>query len=124
MYVISCTPAIDVRLSNSLPNILTRNLPISHRERTLSRFAQALYNVAMPFTILIVDDEIEVCLSLAEVLSSKGYRTLHVDSPLDVLTLLEHEKIDLAIMDVRMPAMGGWTSCGSFDGSTSCFPSS
>jgi len=61
----------------------------------------------MSFTILIVDDEREVCLSLGEVLRSKGYMTLHEDEPLKVLSLLEREKVDLILMDVRMPALGG-----------------
>jgi len=61
----------------------------------------------MRFTILIVDDEREVCLSLAEVLQSKGYQTLHEDNPLKVLALLGRESIDLILMDVRMPVLGG-----------------
>ncbi|MGA2641228.1 MAG: sigma-54 dependent transcriptional regulator [Spirochaetia bacterium] len=61
----------------------------------------------MAFTILIVDDEWEVCLSLAEVLQSKGYMTLHEDDPLKVLALLGQENVDLILMDVRMPALGG-----------------
>jgi DNA-binding NtrC family response regulator len=61
----------------------------------------------MRFTILIVDDEREVCLSLAEVLQSKGYQTLHEDNPLKVLALLGRESIDLILMDVRMPELGG-----------------
>jgi len=61
----------------------------------------------MPFTALIVDDELEVCLSLGEILRSKGYGALHVDDPQQVLPLLGRERIDLVIMDVRMPAIGG-----------------
>jgi DNA-binding NtrC family response regulator len=61
----------------------------------------------MRFTILIVDDESEVCLSLAEVLQSKGYQTLHEDNPLKVLALLGQESVDLILMDVRMPVLGG-----------------
>ena len=66
-----------------------------------------MYNHAMRFTILIVDDESEVCLSLAEVLQSKGYQTLHEDNPLKVLALLGQESVDLILMDVRMPVLGG-----------------
>jgi len=61
----------------------------------------------MGFTVLIVDDEREVCLSLAEVLQSKGYVTLYEDDPLQVLTLLGRENVDLILMDVRMPTIGG-----------------
>ena len=61
----------------------------------------------MRFAILIVDDESEVCLSLAEVLQSKGYQTLHEDNPLKVLALLGQKSVDLILMDVRMPVLGG-----------------
>ena len=57
--------------------------------------------------ILIVDDELEVCLSLSEVLRGKGYNAIHCSDPEEILPLLEREHIGLAIMDVRMPTIGG-----------------
>ncbi len=66
-----------------------------------------LYPDAMGFTVLIVDDEREVCLSLAEVLQSKGYVTLFRDDPLEVLEILGRNNVDLILMDVRMPKLGG-----------------
>ncbi len=56
---------------------------------------------------MIVDDESEVCLSLGEFLTSKGYHVHEVDDPEHVMPLLESEHIDLVIMDVRMPSIGG-----------------
>ncbi len=61
----------------------------------------------MPFTILIVDDELEVCLSLSEVLRTKGYEAVYVNDPLNVRGLLARRSVDLVIMDVRMPSIGG-----------------
>ncbi|MGA2614084.1 MAG: sigma-54 dependent transcriptional regulator [Spirochaetia bacterium] len=61
----------------------------------------------MAFTVLIVDDEREVCLSLSEVLQSKGYLTLSRDDPREVLELLAQKPVDLILMDVRMPELGG-----------------
>jgi DNA-binding NtrC family response regulator len=61
----------------------------------------------MGFTVLIVDDEREVCLSLAEVLQSKGYTTLSRGDPREVLSLLARTAVDLILMDVRMPELGG-----------------
>ncbi len=61
----------------------------------------------MAFTILIVDDEYEVCLSLSEVLTSKGYNTLFQENPLKVMDVLKKNKIDLIIMDIKMPQMNG-----------------
>ncbi len=61
----------------------------------------------MNYTILIVDDEVEMCLSLSDVLTVKGYSTRHTTNPSDVPRVLEHEKIDLIVMDIKMPQMGG-----------------
>ena len=61
----------------------------------------------MAFTVLIVDDECEVCLSLSEVLQSKGYSTVSQDDPREVLELLSQRNVDLILMDVRMPEIGG-----------------
>ena len=61
----------------------------------------------MPFTILIIDDEHEVCLSLSEVLTSKGYNTLFQENPLKVMAVLNKNKIDLIIMDIKMPQLNG-----------------
>jgi len=61
----------------------------------------------VPFTILIVDNELEVCLSLGEILRSRGFGTHTLDDPQQVLPLLQHEHVDLVLMDVRMPNIGG-----------------
>ncbi|GAK60963.1 two component, sigma54 specific, transcriptional regulator, Fis family [Candidatus Vecturithrix granuli] len=61
----------------------------------------------MPYTILLVDDELEMCLSLAELLRDEGYATLYATNPLDVSSLLRQEQIDLILMDVKMPEIGG-----------------
>lgn len=61
----------------------------------------------MPFSILIVDDELEVCLSLREILESRGYGVCHETSATCVSARIEDEPVDLAIVDVRMPALGG-----------------
>ena len=58
-------------------------------------------------TILLVDDELEMCLSLSEFLRSKGYSTLHTTNPLEVPHILANHEVGLIIMDIRMPEMGG-----------------
>jgi DNA-binding NtrC family response regulator len=63
--------------------------------------------MCVAFRILIVDDELEVCLSLAELLQSKGYVAFHEADSLKVLALLGREAVNLILMDVRMPALGG-----------------
>ncbi len=61
----------------------------------------------MDFSILIVDDEIDQCASLAEILGEEGYRTYYTDKPLETIPILERNTIDLIILDLRMPEIGG-----------------
>ena len=61
----------------------------------------------MDYTILLIDDELEMCLSLAELLREEGYRTLYTVHPLEVAGILDKEPVDLVIMDIKMPEIGG-----------------
>ena len=61
----------------------------------------------MPFTILIVDDEREMCASLSEIFASYGFASLFTTDPLAVPALLETERVDLIVMDIRMPQLRG-----------------
>ena len=61
----------------------------------------------MPFTILIVDDEREMCLSLSEILRSQGFEAIIATDPQAVPALLRKKRADLAIMDIRMPQLPG-----------------
>ena len=49
--------------------------------------------------ILLVDDELEMCLSLSEILKSEGYKTIYTVNPLETLEILEKENIKLLIID-------------------------
>ena len=60
-----------------------------------------------PETILVVDDEPAVCISLKEVLSREGYCCFsETDGPKALKTMDEHV-IDLVLVDLRMPVMNG-----------------
>ena len=61
----------------------------------------------MEFIILIVDDEEGVCLSLSELLQSRGFTTCYETSPAKVLSILKSRPINLIMMDIRMPGIGG-----------------
>ena len=60
-----------------------------------------------PYTILLVDDEVEMCLSLSELLLAEGHAALYTTDSLDAPRLLQEHSIDLLIMDIRMPGLGG-----------------
>ena len=56
----------------------------------------------MVHKILIVDDELEMCLSLAELLESHGYRAEYATGTRDAGTALERGRFDLILLDIRM----------------------
>ncbi|HEY9594751.1 MAG TPA: sigma-54 dependent transcriptional regulator [Spirochaetia bacterium] len=61
----------------------------------------------MSFTVLIVDDEREMCVSLTEILATHGLDSIYTTDPRDVGRILRSRRIDLVVMDIRMPQMGG-----------------
>ncbi len=58
-------------------------------------------------TILIVDDEVNLRKTLAEILSGKGYEILEAGDGSEAIDLLAKEIPDLVFTDWRMPKMGG-----------------
>src|SRR4030042_5896364 len=61
----------------------------------------------MSFTILIVDDEIKICLTLSEILQKKNYDTLYCTNPLEVIPTIKSNNVDLLLVDVKMPELNG-----------------
>ena len=61
----------------------------------------------MTATILLVDDEKNIRRTLTMVLTGAGFDTQEADSAEEGLKLLETTEIDLVILDVRLPGMGG-----------------
>ena len=60
-------------------------------------------------SVLIVDDEPDVALSLSEILELDGYRTVVVDNPVTALKRIETTPFDFVFADLRMPVMDGRT---------------
>lgn len=63
-----------------------------------------------PSTILIVDDDSDICEIIATLLQSEGFLTLQAYNGQDALFLL-NSNIDLIILDVMMPGDSGFTIC-------------
>jgi two-component system, NtrC family, response regulator HydG len=62
-----------------------------------------------PPRILVVDDEVDTCRNLADILSDLGY---HVDVAHDgpsALDLVRRKAYDVALLDLKMPGMNGVT---------------
>ena len=62
-----------------------------------------------PTSVLVVDDELDNCRNLSDILSAVGY---HVDVATDgpaALELVRRRPYDVALLDLRMPGMDGLT---------------
>ena len=66
-----------------------------------------LGGVPSPKTILVVDDEVEIGRVLKKVLTLEGYRILVTTSGQSALSLLRKEQVNLILLDLKMPRMGG-----------------
>jgi len=58
-------------------------------------------------TILILDDEAAVRSSFTDYFEDQMWRVIPASSAEDALKLLETEEVQAAIVDVRLPGMGG-----------------
>lgn len=58
-------------------------------------------------TILLIDDEEQVRMLFQVALEGAGYRVLTADSGPHGLRLLQHQAVDLALVDIFMPSMDG-----------------
>ncbi|MDI6761738.1 MAG: response regulator [Thermodesulfobacteriota bacterium] len=61
----------------------------------------------MKKTILIVDDEKELCKILSDSLSQNHYRVFVAFDGKRALQLVKEEKPDLILLDIKMPRMNG-----------------
>lgn len=61
------------------------------------------------FQILIVDDDKNTRRFLHAVLSHAGYRTFPASCPEEALRIMENKKMDLMILDTKMPGMDGFS---------------
>lgn len=59
------------------------------------------------YTVLVVDDELEILRTLKSYLSINGFRVLIAKSGQDALDMIEKEKIHIVLTDVSMPGMDG-----------------
>ena len=61
------------------------------------------------FQLLVVDDDKNIRRFLSTVLSLAGYKTFSTITAKETLHIMENQKIDLMILDVRLPDMDGYT---------------
>lgn len=58
-------------------------------------------------TLMIVDDELQICQLLSRFFSSLGFRTLSIQSGREALEMLDAQSPDYLLLDVRMPDLSG-----------------
>jgi CheY-like chemotaxis protein len=62
----------------------------------------------MPSTLLLVDDKPANLIALEAVLKQDGYRILTAGSGPEAVYALEHNHVDLILLDIQMPGMDGF----------------
>lgn len=63
----------------------------------------------MKDTVLVVDDEKEICDLIAVYLKNEGYRVLKFYKGAEALECLDCETVDLAILDIMLPDIDGYS---------------
>lgn len=65
----------------------------------------------MDATILVIEDNRDLCLLLSEQLADRGYEILWAGDGVQGLEIMQQHQPDLVLLDVMMPRMDGWETC-------------
>src|SRR3989475_824117 len=60
-----------------------------------------------PFTILVIDDDLDILETITDLLAMDGHRALATSGGADGLTQARSERPDLILVDYHMPVMDG-----------------
>jgi two-component system KDP operon response regulator KdpE len=63
------------------------------------------------YTILVVDDEPQLRRAMKATLADLGYQVVEAKTGEEALNLLRRETIDLVLLDLNMPGIGGLETC-------------
>lgn len=58
-------------------------------------------------TILIIDDEPDVCVALRRILTADGHEVMEAANGAQATTIVEGQRMDLVFTDIFMPEMDG-----------------
>ena len=59
-------------------------------------------------SILIVDDDVNLCTVLSEELAEVGYETYFLTDGVEVLDYVRSHQVDLILLDLKMPVKDGY----------------
>jgi PAS domain S-box-containing protein len=101
---------IDVESTPGAGTAFKVYFPVSEERERAVTVAPARESVAVSGTILLVEDEDIVRTSLARALEQEGFRVIVARDGIEgVETFLAHrERINLVILDIGLPRLGGW----------------
>jgi len=69
--------------------------------------------MAEPKKILVIDDEADVRSVVQRILRDVGHEVMCADCGETALRMMEKDKVDLIILDLRMPGIGGMETLAS-----------
>jgi two-component system, NtrC family, response regulator HydG len=67
-------------------------------------------------SILVVDDDVDICANMADILADLGYRVDVAHEGVTALELVRRRPYDVALLDYKMPGMDGVTLCRAIQG--------
>ena len=60
-------------------------------------------------SVLVVDDEVDICSNMADILGDLGFRVDTANDGATALELVRRRPYDVALLDLKMPGMDGLT---------------
>jgi len=64
--------------------------------------------------ILIIDDDVEMATMMGEILGSRNFEVILAHDGIRAIEKSNKEKIDLILLDIRMPFFSGFWFCDAF----------
>lgn len=72
--------------------------------------------------LLVVDDEPSICWALARAAQRLGHEVETVSTAEDALAIVEQQRPDAIVLDVRLPGMDGWRPCAACRNERQTYP--
>ena len=105
---ISYSPGVATQTSLSLRRALSR---IVRPTKASLNAVRAVIAMSKPHSVLIVDDEPNILLSLQFLMKKSGYEVRTAKDGEEALAEILHAAPDLVLLDVMMPKIDGFSMC-------------
>ena len=88
-------------------------LPFKNGIASVEKSTKQIVQAPLPLSLLLVEDEPVSQLIVANLLSDEGYEVVVASNGLEALEQIDHNTIDVILMDLRMPGMDGFETTQS-----------